>query len=163
MRSRFSSDERCLICEVVSRTVESLLGLFLSAFLAATLVPFSSEALLAALVAADTIDQWMLFVAASTGNTLGSVANWCLGRYALHWQDRRWFPFKAGDLERAGRWFNRYGLWALLLAWVPIIGDPLTFAAGVLRTSFPLFLSLVAISKATRYLLVLGLVELAWP
>ena len=142
--------------------MESYLGLFLSALLAATIVPFSSEALLGAMAASDAYDLWGLFIAATTGNTLGSVVNWYLGRYALYWQDRRWFPFKASDLERAGRWFNRYGLWALLLAWVPVVGDPLTFAAGVLRTSFPVFLALVAIGKATRYLLVLGLVGLAW-
>ena len=143
--------------------MESYLGLFLSAFLAATIVPFSSEALLGAMAVSDAFNTWALFLAASSGNTLGAVVNWCLGRYALHWQDRRWFPFKAGDLERAGRWFNKYGLWALLLSWVPIFGDPLTFAAGVLRTSFPLFLVLVAIGKAARYLFVLGLVEMAWP
>jgi len=130
--------------------------------MAATVIPFSSEALLGAMAASDAFDLWALFFVASTGNTLGSVVNWCLGRYALHWQDRRWFPFGTGDLERAGRWFNRYGLWALLLAWVPIVGDPLTFAAGVLRTPFAIFLILVAISKTTRYLLVLGLVELTW-
>ena len=143
--------------------MDAYLGLFFSAFLAATLVPFSSEALLGAMAASDAFDLWALFVAATAGNTLGSVVNWCLGRFALHWQHRRWFPFKSGDLERAGRWFSRYGLWSLLLAWVPIVGDPLTFAAGVLRTSFPVFLCLVAIGKAARYLFVLGLVGWVWP
>lgn len=139
--------------------MESYLGLFLSAFLAATVVPFSSEALLGIMSVSGAFDTLTLFGVASLGNTLGSVANWLLGRFCLHWQNHRWFPFKPTDLDRASHWFNKYGKWSLLLAWVPVIGDPLTFVAGVLRVSFPVFLILVAISKASRYLVVLGLVE----
>lgn len=138
--------------------MESYIGLFLSAFLAATVVPFSSEVVLGTMHVSGEFHTWWLLAAASTGNTLGSAVNWCLGRYCLRWQDRRWFPISRDKLAEASRRFNRYGTWSLLLAWVPLIGDPLTFAAGVLRVPFPIFLVLVAISKTGRYLVILGIV-----
>lgn len=139
--------------------MESYSGLFLSALIAATIVPFSSEVLFGAMIASDDFNTLGLLIAASTGNILGAVVNWMLGRYCLHWRDRRWFPFSSSQLDRASRRFNQYGAWTLLFAWVPIIGDPLTFAAGVLRVPFLLFLILVSISKTGRYLVVLGLVH----
>ncbi|MDD9907385.1 MAG: DedA family protein [Boseongicola sp.] len=137
--------------------MESYIGLFLSALLAATIVPFSSEALLAGMTASGAFHPWGLLAAASIGNTLGAAVNWWLGGYCLHWQDRRWFPIKKDQLERACAWFKRYGTWSLLFAWVPIVGDPLTFAAGVMRVSFPTFVLLVAIGKTLRYVFVLGI------
>lgn len=126
-------------------------GLFLTAFLAATLIPLSSEAVLAALSAADGFDIALLFAAATAGNTLGAVVNWWLGRFCLHWAGRRWFPFTTEQLERAGDRFRHYGVWSLLFAWIPVIGDPLTFAAGVLRVRFLPFLILVGTGKGARY------------
>ncbi len=143
--------------------IESYVGLFLTALLAATLVPFSSEALLVGMQVSGGYPVAGLLAAASLGNTLGAVANWGLGRFCLHWQDRKWFPVKARELDRASAWFNRYGIWSLLLAWVPIVGDPITLAAGVLRTRFLPFLLLVAISKTGRYAVLLGTVEGLWP
>ena len=92
------------------------LGLFASAFLAATLLPLSSEAVLAALTAASGQEALVLWLVASVGNTLGALVNWVLGRFCLHWRDRRWFPVKPKDLEKAGAWFRRYGVWSLLFA-----------------------------------------------
>jgi membrane protein YqaA with SNARE-associated domain len=143
--------------------IESYLGLFLTAFLAATIVPFSSEALLVAMQVSEAFSVAGLLLAASLGNTLGAVVNWGLGRFCLHWRDRKWFPVKARELARASAWFNRYGIWSLLLAWVPIIGDPITLAAGVLRTRLLPFLLLVAISKTGRYAVLLGTVDWLWP
>ncbi len=143
--------------------IESYLGLFLTALLAATIVPFSSEALLVAMQVSGGFPVAGLLAAASLGNTLGAVANWGLGRFCLQWQDRSWFPVKRRELDRASAWFNRYGIWSLLLAWVPVIGDPITLAAGVLRTRFLPFLVLVAISKTGRYAVLLGAVEGLWP
>jgi membrane protein YqaA with SNARE-associated domain len=139
--------------------IESYLGLFLTAFLAATIVPFSSEALLVGMRVSEAFSVGGLLVAASLGNTLGAVVNWGLGRFCLHWRDRRWFPVKPKELDRASAWFNRYGIWSLLLAWVPVIGDPITLAAGVLRARFLPFLLLVAISKTGRYAVLLGGVD----
>jgi membrane protein YqaA with SNARE-associated domain len=131
-----------------------LLGLFLTAFISATLVPMSSEAVLAALIAAQGWNVVLLVLVATAGNTLGSVVNWCLGVFCLHWRDSRWFPIGEEQLDRASAWFRRFGVWTLLLAWLPVIGDPLTFIAGVAGVRFPLFLTLVLIGKAARYALV---------
>lgn len=129
----------------------SLGGLFLAAFLAATLAPAQSELLLAGLHAAGGHSPWALLAAASAGNVLGSALNWGLGRYLVNFQHRRWFPLKPESLDKATGWFRRWGAWSLLLAWVPVIGDPLTFAAGALRVNFALFLVLVTIGKVARY------------
>lgn len=132
------------------------LGLFFSAFLAATLVPAYSEILFAALVSAG-YDPLILWFWASTGNTLGSVVNWGLGHYLLRYHDRRWFPFKGKQLQVAQHWFQKFGVWSLLMAWLPVGGDALTFIAGVMRVRFGIFIVLTAIGKASRYALLLGL------
>lgn len=131
--------------------------LFLAAFLAATFLPFSSEVLLAALVA-QHYSLWGLWLAATLGNCLGSVFNAFLGRQCLRWQDRRWFPFKPDKLQRAQGWFQRFGVYSLLLAWVPLVGDPLTFVAGVMRVKWLPFILLVGLGKGLRYALVIALI-----
>jgi membrane protein YqaA with SNARE-associated domain len=141
--------------------MEAYLGLFLSAFLAATLVPAYSEILFAGLVASG-YDPLALWAWASAGNTLGSAVNWMLGRYLLEFQDRRWFPFKQDNLGLAQRWFQKYGVWSLLMAWLPIGGDALTFIAGIMRVNFAVFFVLTAIGKATRYAILLGMLEVFW-
>ena len=138
--------------------MEAYLGLFLSAFLAATLVPAYSEVLFAGLLAAG-YDPLALLAWASAGNTLGAAVNWALGRYLLHFQERRWFPFKADALGSAQRWFNRWGVWSLLFAWLPVGGDALTFIAGMMRVPFWLFFLLTAIGKTARYAILLGLLQ----
>ncbi|TFH74672.1 DedA family protein [Gammaproteobacteria bacterium LSUCC0112] len=126
------------------------LSLMLTGFLAATLIPASSEALLL-LLFQQGYTPLLLWLAATTGNTLGSCVNWFLGREIVKFRDRHWFPVTTGQLYRAELQFNRYGVWSLLLAWLPIVGDPLTFIAGVLRVRFWLFLFLVATGKSLRY------------
>jgi len=133
-------------------------GLFLAAFLAATLLPMQSEAALVALLLAD-YPPWLLVLVASAGNILGSMVNWWLGRGLLRFQDRRWFPVSPAALARAQDGYRRWGRWSLLLSWMPIIGDPLTLAAGVMREPLRVFLPLVAVAKAGRYI-VLALVTL---
>lgn len=133
-------------------------GLFFTAFLAATLLPAYSEVLFAGLLL-QGYDPLALWVWASAGNTLGSVLNWTLARFFLHFEDRRWFPFKRSNLGRAQAWFQRYGVWSLLMAWAPIGGDALTFVAGLMRVRLWLFVLLVGIGKATRYAVVLWIVE----
>jgi membrane protein YqaA with SNARE-associated domain len=126
-------------------------GLFLSAFLSATLLPGSSEAALVALLALGKSDPVLLVAFATVGNVLGSVVNWALGRFFAHFADRPWFPVNANAFERATGWYARFGVWSLLFAWLPVVGDPLTAAAGVLRVGFWRFLTLVTIGKAARY------------
>lgn len=139
--------------------IESSLLLFGSAFLAATILPFSSEVLLFALLR-DGGDPVVLVLVATLGNTLGAVVNWLLGRYLLHFQDRRWFYFSREQIARAQRWYNRYGFWSLLMAWLPVGGDTLTLIAGVMKVRLGLFLLLVGAGKALRYISVVYLT--AW-
>lgn len=126
-------------------------GLFWNAFIAATLLPAFSELALAALLAEGTADPFLLFAAATSGNVLGSVVNWYLGLHLSRFQNRRWFPFKKASMQKAQQHFSKFGIWSLLFAWLPVIGDPLTLIAGVLKTRLLTFLILVSIGKALRY------------
>ena len=135
--------------------MEGYVGLFMSALLAATVLPFSSEAVLVGLAAIERYDPWLMWLAASVGNTAGAWINWLLGRFIERFKERRWFPFNATTIERAGDWFRRFGVWSLLLAWLPVIGDPLTLVAGVFRVNVWFFLALVFAGKAARYAIVL--------
>ena len=132
----------------------SLGGLFVAAFVAATLVPAQSEAVLAALVAAGLHPVTLLVAVASAGNVLGSVVNWLFGRGIDRFRDRRWFPASPAALDRAANSYRRWGRWSLLLSWMPVIGDPLTVIAGVLREPLWSFVLLVAIAKTARYVAV---------
>ena len=129
------------------------LSLFTISFLAATILPLSSELMLASLIVTSNYDSLLLLVVASFGNVLGSVFNWVLGYYLLKYLTKKWFPFKKNQIDLASRWFKKFGLWSLLFAWVPIIGDPLTVVAGILRVKFFIFLILVSIGKISRYFL----------
>ena len=134
------------------------LSLFFISFLAATILPFSSELTLAGLISTSNYDNLLLLVFASFGNVLGSVFNWGLGFYARNLTIKKWFPFKETQIERSSKWFSKFGKWSLLFAWVPIVGDPLTFVAGLLRVKFFDFIILVAIGKVSRYLIIFYLI-----
>lgn len=136
------------------------LGLFLIAFIAATLLPAQSEAALAGAIV-QGYAPWLLVAVATVGNVLGSTVNWWLGRELTRFGDRRWFPVKPAQLARAQAWYARYGQWSLLLSWVPVIGDPLTLAAGAMREPLRRFLLLVTLAKLARYLVVAA-VALRW-
>lgn len=138
----------------------SLTGLFLLAFAAATLLPGGSEAALLAMARLSEHSILTLLLVASLGNILGSVLNYGLGRMALRYQTRKWFPASPATLAKAQDWFTKWGQWAVLLAWVPIIGDPITVAAGVMRMGFGRFIMLVSLSKTLRYAALLGLFNL---
>ncbi|MDQ2081755.1 YqaA family protein [Xanthobacteraceae bacterium Astr-EGSB] len=127
-------------------------GLFFTALVAATILPMQSEAALVALLVGGAWPAWALVAVVSAGNVAGSVINWLIGRGIERFRDRRWFPVGPAALERAQRWYQRYGKWSLLLSWAPVIGDPLTVAAGVLREPFAMFLLLVTLAKVGRYL-----------
>ena len=136
-------------------------GLFLAAFLAATILPAQSEAGLAALIRAAPSSVTLLVITASLGNILGSVVNWCLGRGLAGFAGKWWFQANTGKLVRATGWYHKYGRWSLLLSWVPIIGDPLTVVAGIMREPLPRFLLIVGIAKTARYVIV-AVLALQW-
>lgn len=129
----------------------SYLGLAVSACIAATLLPMQSEAALVVLLNLKPSAVYSLVAVATLGNVLGSQINWWLGSQLQRWQNRRWFPVTPTQLERAQYWYQRYGRWSLLLSWMPLIGDPLTLVAGVLREPFWRFTLIVSIAKGGRY------------
>jgi membrane protein YqaA with SNARE-associated domain len=132
------------------------ISLFIVAMLAATMLPGSSEALLLALVAKEPASAKTLFIVATLGNTLGGVINWGLGRWLISFSEARWFPLEPTRLAQAAQLFRKYGTWSLLFSWLPLIGDPLTVVAGLLRVPFSVFVILVCFGKATRYLALIG-------
>ncbi len=137
------------------------LTLAASAFIAATVFPLQSEAVLVGLMLTGDHTVCLLVLVASLANTAGSVVNWWLGGVIHRYRDRRWFPASPEALARAEGWYRRWGHWSLMLSWAPIIGDPLTVIAGVLREPLWRFLILVALAKTGRYvtlaLITLGL------
>jgi membrane protein YqaA with SNARE-associated domain len=118
-----------------------LWGLFLSAFVSATVLPGNSEIVLIAVLAKFPALFWESIVIATLGNTLGGMTSYAIGRL---------FPKRIEG--KALDWMTRYGEWALLLSWVPIIGDALCVAAGWLRINAWLTLLMLALGKCARYL-----------
>lgn len=127
-----------------------LVTMFFVAFGAATLLPFPSEPLFAALQVRGNTSLLWLVALASLGNTLGSVVNYLLGWQAMRFADRPWFPGNPKKIARAKVWFERWGVWTLLFSWLPL-GDAITLLSGVMRIRFWLFFALVAIGKTLRY------------
>jgi len=129
-------------------------GLFATAFAAATILPMQSEAALAVLLAKGSVPTVILIAVASLGNVLGSVVNWLIGHGIERFRNRPWFPASPAKLDRAVKWYRRYGRWSLLLSWAPVVGDPLTVVAGALREPLWSFVAIVAVAKIARYLVV---------
>ncbi|HBC55860.1 MAG TPA: hypothetical protein DCZ03_01725 [Gammaproteobacteria bacterium] len=128
-------------------------GLFISAFLAATILPMSSEIVLSSLLL-NQFSPKHLIVVATFGNVLGSLTNYGLGYWASLSLIKKWLNMSEKEFLQAEQRFKKYGLFSLLFAWVPIIGDPLTVVAGVLRLPLLWFVLLVTLGKLSRYILV---------
>lgn len=128
------------------------LSLFLTSFAAATLLPGGSEALFAYLLSQNHF-VWGLFLSATIGNTLGSLTNYLLGRYARVFAQQKHYMSQKG-IDKATALFTRYGFWTLWFSWAPVIGDPLTFAAGIARYSWKKFILIVLCAKGIRYFIV---------
>lgn len=135
-------------------TLTILVSLFFISFASATILPMQSETALVALIASENCAIWLLVLVASVGNVLGSVVNWFLGRGIESFGQKKWFPIKEKSLNRAKQWYTRYGRWTLLLSWLPIVGDPLTIIAGVMREKLGVFIALVTVAKTGRYILI---------
>ncbi|HEY9021398.1 MAG: YqaA family protein [Paracoccaceae bacterium] len=130
--------------------------LFFSAFTSATILPGSSEAVLLGFLVAGVGDPVTLVGVAVVGNLLGSILTYAMGRYAVAFRDKRWFPVSPAQYDRAQAWYDRYGWWSLLMAWVPLVGDPLTVVAGAMRARLALVILLVGLGKFGRYVFVAG-------
>lgn len=128
-------------------------GLFISSFLAATILPLSSEVVLSALLLSG-FNPALLVTLATIGNVLGSFVNYIAGFHGSLFTIKKVLKTSEDAFQNAQKRFNRYGVFCLLFAWVPIIGDPLTVIAGVLRVNLVTFFSLVSLGKLTRYLVI---------
>lgn len=128
-------------------------GLFLSAFLAATILPLSSELVLTLLLV-NGLNPTLLVAVATVGNVLGSFVNYAIGFWGSIFVVRKILKISEKKFEHSKQRFEKYGVWSLLFAWVPVIGDPLTLIAGALRINLLVFFVLVTIGKLGRYMVV---------
>ena len=135
------------------------LSVFISAFLAATILPAQSEAVLAYHISASPDALILLVIIATAGNVSGAVVNWWLGIFSTRFQNKKWFPVNPEKLARAEQHYRRYGRYSLLLSWVPFIGDPITVIAGVLREPLWSFILLVTLAKSGRYIVIAATVS----
>ena len=129
-------------------------SLFLSSFFAATLLPAQSEAVLAFQLTSNKNNLIYLIFVATLGNVMGSLVNWYLGKFCLKYKEKKWFPIKVNQLEKGQKYYREYGRFSLLFCWLPVIGDPITLVAGVLKEPLWSFLILVTIAKGLRYIFV---------
>ncbi|MDT8440696.1 MAG: YqaA family protein [Desulfuromonadales bacterium] len=128
-------------------------ALFLLGFLAATLLPLGSEWLLVALLLKG-FDPPTSVVVATAGNSLGALTNYAIGLWGGPRLFRRVLRISPAEQARAERWYARYGSWSLLMAWLPVVGDPLCLVGGLLRVGWGRFLLLVTLGKLGRYTVV---------
>jgi membrane protein YqaA with SNARE-associated domain len=133
-------------------------GLFVSAFLSATILPGSSEAALLLTLTTASNPIWLITIA-TIGNTLGASTSWGMARYLPHYLTKKSSP---KYFQNWADLFQRYGKWSLLFTWVPVVGDAIPVAAGLSGMSFWRFAPLVLIGKALRYLVVAGLFQQFW-
>lgn len=131
-------------------TGNGLSALFILSFLAATIIPLGSEWLLIALLL-NGHDAFPVVTVATVGNYLGACTTYAIGFYGSEFLIKKILRVNDNSLARATSLYKKYGSWSLLFSWVPIIGDPLCLAGGVLRLGFPVFSVLVFIGKLSRY------------
>ena len=134
-------------------TSNGLSALFLLSFLAATIIPLGSEWLLIALIL-DGLDAYSVVTVATLGNYLGACTTYAIGIYGSDFLIKKILRINDDNLARATSLYKKYGSWSLLFSWLPIIGDPLCLAGGVLRLGFPVFSILVFTGKLFRYAIV---------
>ena len=128
-------------------------GMLLTAFLAGSVFPFSSEAVMLGLLASPDIDAWTLVIYATVGNALGGMFNYCVGRLGkLEWIER-WLKISPEKMERAQRFMAGRGAWMGFFAFVPILGSAITVTLGLMRANVVISLISMTIGKLLRYCL----------
>jgi len=135
---------------------DSLLALFISGFVSATLLPGGSEAVLIWQLSTEQHNPWLLWCAVTSGNALGGVLTFMMG-----WFIATYFPLKSfakKGQKQAQKWLQSYGPFSLLLSWLPFIGDPLCLVAGWLKLNVTMSVLMIFLGKAFRYLLIVGIV-----
>ncbi|MBO5699738.1 MAG: DedA family protein [Bacteroidaceae bacterium] len=143
---------------IINLLVEwGLVGMFVSAFLAGSVIPISSEAVMLTLLAAG-VNPWLLFVYASVGNILGGLFNYFLGSLGKEEWIQKWTKIPPKKLNRGMKYVRQYGAWAGFLSWVPLFGEVITVALGFMRVNFWASFITVSIGKAVRYYLIMHLV-----
>lgn len=128
-----------------------LLGLFLGNFLAATVVPFSSDALFIGALLAGISSPLPILLVATAGNFLGGVTTYFIGRLAKWEWVEKWFRVKRETLEKQKKTIDRWGVWAALVSWVPIVGDVINIALGFYKTPAVWTLLLLFVGKFARF------------
>ena len=129
-------------------------GMFLTAFIAGSFFPFSSEAVMAGLLAAG-LDPWGLIIYGTIGNVLGSMFNYCIGRMGrLEWIER-YLHVKQKDLDRATKFMAGRGAWMGFFAFVPILGSAITVALGLMRANVAISVISITIGKFLRYVVLI--------
>ena len=137
----------------------ALFWLFLSAFLAATLIPAQSELGLGYLVINTDYSMVLLVTVASLGNTTGATINWFIGQGVARSIVRSEKIKASTRYWTVINWYKKYGKWTLLLSWAPFIGDPITIIAGILKVPLKTFLLIVAVAKTSRYVIIAAFAE----
>lgn len=128
-----------------------LFGLFIGCLLAATIVPFSSEALVAGAMLLD-YDLWVIVLVAAFGNTAGGMISFLMGWFCKWEWLEKWFKVKREKLMRVHDRVGKYGLWAALLTWMPVVGDLIAIAMGLLRLNPWWTMLLMFMGKLGRYI-----------
>ncbi|MCP4368097.1 MAG: DedA family protein [Deltaproteobacteria bacterium] len=128
-------------------------GLFLASFLAATILPLSSEIVLSFLLL-NHLDPIILVSVATVGNVLGAFVNYAIGLWGSIFLIRKVLKISEDEFVKAKQRFQKYGVFSLLFAWVPVIGDPLTVVAGVLKINILIFFIMVTSGKLIRYIII---------
>jgi membrane protein YqaA with SNARE-associated domain len=144
---------------IISGAAIPFVGLFWTSLIAGTFLPFvpgSSEMAMAGLIALEAGPMMALIATAILANTLGATANYLAGRHIARFADNRWFPITPDGLKKTTAWFQHYGIWIILLCFVPTFGDAITVVAGLLRADFRVFLMLAAIGKSIGHIAVAG-------
>lgn len=130
------------------------IGMFVCAYIAGSFLPFSSEAVLIALLATTSVNPWSTLISASAGNILGSMTNYYIGTKGNVDKIARWFHVNPARLREVKIWTAKYGGWMGFLTFLPIIGTLISLSLGLLKCNlFTVFMT-TSVGKFIRYFII---------